>query len=88
MFRIPTISEIIALFLRPRSVASATEAITRAVDQLREVQDHHETVFARHDEERARLEDQVKKTMSLMNDAAGEAERAARVAERFKALLA
>lgn len=88
MFRIPSIIEILSLFIRPRSVERATAAITRAVENLGEVQEHHETVFARHDEERARLEEQVKDKVKLMDEAAAEAERAGRIAKRFKELLA
>lgn len=41
MFRIPTLAELGALFLKQKTVASATSAISGTVKRLEEVANHH-----------------------------------------------
>ncbi|RAK51605.1 hypothetical protein [Phenylobacterium soli] len=88
MFRLPTLSEIIALFWQPTKVVHAIKGIETAAQRAESVVQFNQKATERLSEEEQELKARAEKVAAKSADHQYEAQRAARVSSRLRELTA
>lgn len=88
MIRIPSLSEVVGLFVKPRQLSSALAGIERAIAATENAASEAVSRAAVHQASAEDLRQQADREASKAYTLLGEADRAMRVAERLRAIIA